>query len=117
MAIVGMLAVSGLGAGATSAFAALNDCDSNHMCMWANNDYAVMIGERNHGEANIVNLSTANRDRMDSWANRSATHTGCMYSGLNGTSDKQTMGRVSNDNNVSPLNSDEVKSWRTKNGC
>ncbi|MER7420733.1 peptidase inhibitor family I36 protein [Micromonospora peucetia] len=99
------------------ASAALQDCDSNHMCMWANNDFGVMIGERPHNQATVVNLSSTNNDRMDSWANRSAQYAGCMFSDAGGAGDRQTMGLNSNDNNVSPLNSDEVTSWRTANGC
>jgi hypothetical protein len=40
-----------------------------------------------------------------------------MYGAFNGTGDRQGMAPEANDNNVSPLNSDEVSSWRTRYGC
>ncbi|MDT0570620.1 hypothetical protein RM704_24710 [Streptomyces sp. DSM 3412] len=50
-------------------------------------------------------------------ANRSATHTGCMAEHSNGSGDKQDMHRNDTDDNVAPWNSDEITSWRTRNGC
>lgn len=113
---VGIVVVSGFvipGA----ANAALSDCDANHMCMWGNNDFLWKIGERTHGSDSLENLAGEYNDQMDSWANRSATYTGCMFGSAGGAGDRQVMAKVSSDNNVSPLNSDEVSSWRTKNGC
>ena len=100
-----------------AAGAALSDCNSDKMCMWGNNDFAYLIGERNHGVETIYNMPSATNDEMDSWANRSASYTGCMYQHNDGGGDKQTMGRNSKDNNVAPFNSDEVSSWRSKYGC
>ncbi|MEU8671973.1 peptidase inhibitor family I36 protein [Streptomyces anulatus] len=97
--------------------AAISDCNNNNMCMWGNNDYQWMIGERAHGSATLVNLSGDNDNAMDSWSNESGTHSGCMYGAFNGTGDRQGMAPEANDNNVSPLNSDEVSSWRTRHGC
>lgn len=82
-----------------------------------NNDYQWMIGERAHGSATLVNLSGDKDNAMDSWSNESGTHSGCMYGAFNGTGDRQGMAPEANDNNVSPLNSDEVSSWRTRHGC
>jgi peptidase inhibitor family I36 len=97
--------------------AGLSDCPSNHMCLWGNNDFRWLIGNRAAGNGTITGLSGDKNDGMDSWANRSATHTGCMYQHAGGGGDRQTMGRNSNDNNVAPWNSDEVSSWRTRYGC
>lgn len=36
---------------------------------------------------------------------------------FNGTGDRQGLAPEANDNDVSPLNSDEVSSWRTRHGC
>lgn len=101
----------------TSADASFSQCDSNKMCMWGNNDFKWLIGERVHGVDTTYNMPSGTNDEMDSWGNRSARFTGCMYANKDGGGDKQTMGRGSSDNNVSPLNSDEVSSWRSKNGC
>ncbi|GAB2732367.1 peptidase inhibitor family I36 protein [Streptomyces bullii] len=97
--------------------AALSDCNSNNMCMWGNNDFRWMIGERAHGSGTWANLSGDRNDEMDSWANRSASHTGCMAEHSNGSGDRQSMHRNDSDNNVAPWNSDEISSWRTTNGC
>lgn len=100
-----------------SADAALSDCGTNRMCLWGNNDFKWKIGDRAHGSYTITGLSGDANDEMDSWANRSATYTGCQYQHANGGGDRQTMSRNSNDNNVAPWNSDEVSSWRTAGGC
>lgn len=97
--------------------AALSECNSNHMCMWGNNDFRWLIGERNHGSTTWTNLSGDKNDEMDSWANRSATYTGCMAQHSNGSGDRQGMHRGDNDDNVAPWNSDEITSWRTRSGC
>jgi hypothetical protein len=112
-----MIVGSGLFVVPGMARAALQDCATDHMCMWANNNYGVMIGDRPHNQSNVVNLGSSENDRMDSWANRSAQYAGCMFSDAGGAGDRQTMSRNANDDNVNPANSDEVTSWRTANGC
>jgi hypothetical protein len=97
--------------------AALSDCDSGNMCLWGNNDYRWMLAERTAGSSSIENLSGDANDEMDSWANKSTTYAGCMWATANGSGDRQTLGRNSHDNNVSPANSDEVSSWRTAYAC
>ncbi|MFB6551266.1 hypothetical protein [Streptomyces sp. NPDC056405] len=98
--------------------AAISDCNNNNnMCMWGNNDYQWMLDERYHGSGTLVNLSGDEDNAMDSWSNESGTHEGCMYGARNSTGDRQGMAKEANDNNVSPLNSDEVSSWRTRYGC
>ena len=98
------------------ASAALSDCDEDAMCLWGNNDYEYMLQQRAAGNG-LKNLSDADNNRMDSWANQSGDYVGCMYSGKNGTGDKQTMGKNKHDANVAPWNSDQVSSWRTAGGC
>jgi hypothetical protein len=117
MLVVGAIIVSAGFVTPAVASATLSDCPSNHMCMWGNNDFRWMIGNRSAGSGTITNLSGDANDEMDSWGNRSASSTGCMYGDANGSGDRQTMARNSNDNNVAPWNSDEVSSWRTANGC
>ncbi|MEO3926306.1 hypothetical protein ACQEVC_08290 [Plantactinospora sp. CA-294935] len=117
LAIAGILAASGMVAAVGPASAALSDCATDRMCSWGNNDYLWMLYSRPHGESNYLNFTGDKNDEMDSWANRSASHTGCMAEDANGGGYKQTMARNSNDNNVSPLNSDLVSSWRTTSGC
>ncbi|MEV5692231.1 MULTISPECIES: peptidase inhibitor family I36 protein [Micromonospora] len=107
----GLLLVPGV------ASAALSDCDANKMCLWGNNDYKWMLNERDAGSSTIQNLSGDANDEMDSWANKSSTYSGCMWSDANGSGDRQTLGRNQSDNNVSPANSDEVSSWRTAYSC
>lgn len=111
-----MLAATGV-AVAAPATAALSDCTNSKTCLWANNDFGGTRADRNGGEGSITNVPSSINNQMDSWANRSGSYTSCGWDGANGTADDQTWGRVSNDNNVSPLSSDEVSSWRTKYGC
>lgn len=100
-----------------AANAALSDCNTARMCMWANNDFKFEIGDRSAGSSTITNLSGDNNNEMDSWANKSSLYEGCMYGGANGTGDRQGMGVNSTDSNVGFANSDEVSSWRTRYGC
>jgi len=116
LAVVGVAMLGSAFVAPAAAHAALSECNSNHMCIWGNNDYQWLIGERYHG-GGITDLSGDRNNQMDSWANRSATYTGCMFSGANGSGDRQTMARNSSDNNVASWNSDEVSSWRTSSGC
>lgn len=115
--VIGGIIASSAWAFSGAATAALSDCGSGRMCMWGNNDYMWKIGDRAAGEGDFKNLSGDKNDAMDSWANKSGSYIGCMYGSANGTGDEQTMAKNSNDNNVSPLNSDEVTSWRTRYGC
>jgi hypothetical protein len=112
-----IVAATGFGIAPATAHAALSDCAANTMCLWGNNDYVWGIAGRNAGSSTITNLTGNSNDEMDSWANKSATYSGCMWSDANGSGDRQTLGRNSHDNNVSPANSDEVSSWRTAYAC
>jgi hypothetical protein len=112
-----IVAATGFAIAPTAAFAALSDCATGSMCLWGNNDFKYGIATRTAGSSTITNLSSAANDDMDSWANQSSTYAGCMWSDANGSGDRQTLSRNSNDNNVSPANSDEVSSWRTAYAC
>lgn len=96
--------------------ASLSACGSGRMCLWGNNDFKWKIGDRAAG-GGVTNLKGDANDEMDSWANRSASWTGCMYDDPNGAGSTDTMGKNSNDNNVAPWNSDDKSSWRTRYGC
>ncbi len=115
--VVGALAFAGLAAPAGS-HASLNDCNSNYMCVWGNNDFAWMLAEEVHGQASWLDpFATDENDENDSWANRSATYTGCMAEHLNGGGDRLTMAKISSDNDMAWFNSNETSSMKTKNGC
>jgi len=113
---VGIIAAAGVAAPGVAS-AALSDCPSNHMCLWGNNGFRWEIADRRAGSGTIKPLRGDADNEMDSWANRSASFTGCGFGGSNGTGDRQTFGRNSKDDNVAPFNSDEISSWRTANGC
>jgi len=114
IAIITILAPTGLVA-IVGAQASLDQCNSNRVCMWGNNDFKWLIGERAPG-GGLVNLSGDRNDEMDSWANRTVIDA-AGYATSNGRGDCQTFGRISNNNNVSYWSSDEVSSWRTNRGC
>ncbi len=111
-----MLAGTGI-AVATPATAALKDCTNYRTCIWENNNYTGIRAQRDQGQSSITNVPSNINNKMDSWANQSSAYVSCGWDGLNGTADDQTWGAVSNDDNVSPLSSDEVSSWRTRYGC
>lgn len=112
----GMLLLTSL-AVATPAEAALEDCNSKYMCLWGNNDFKWMLVERYQGGYSWWNLTGDENDEMDSWANTSSEYRGCMAEHADGGGSRQTMARVSNDDNVAPWNSDEVSAMRSSGGC
>ncbi len=88
---------------------------SDRSCIWGNNDYAWIIGERAPG-GGLVNLSGEVNNQMDSWGNRTTVNS-AGYDGANGGASCQTFSAGSRDNNVSFENSDEISSWKTNGGC
>lgn len=115
--IAAMFVAAPLAAGTTAMAADIGNCSGTQTCIWNDNDYQSKLASKEHGDGTPRNLAPEDEDRMDSWANNSDSYTSCGWSGRNATGDEQTWGRNSHDNNVSPLNSDEVSSWRTKYGC
>lgn len=115
--LVGALALAGLAA-PTAGQAALSDCNNNYMCVWGNNDYVWKLAEQAHGQDSWLDpFNAEENDENDSWANRSATYTGCMAEHTNGGGDRLTMAKLSNDNDMAWFNSNETSSMKTKNGC
>jgi len=61
IAIITILALTGLVA-IVGAQASLDQCNSNRVCMWGNNDFKWLIGERAPG-GGLVNLSGDRNER------------------------------------------------------
>lgn len=102
----------------SSAVASLSECNSNHMCAWGNNDFRWKIAEQYHGQDPWLDpFNAEENDETDSWANRSATYTGCLAEHVDGEGDRLTMARASSDGNLAWFNSDMASSMRTKYGC
>jgi hypothetical protein len=106
--------VAGIGL-SSPAQASFEECDANMVCMWGNNDFVWLIGERGPG-GGVVNLDSLVNDQMDSWGNRS-TSNAAGYADANGSGDCQTFVAGQRDANVAPWNSDEITSWKTNGGC
>ncbi len=105
---------------ANGASASLSQCTGTNMCAWGNNDFNWLIANQAHGQSNWIdpfNDANGENNQTDSWANRSATYTGCLADSANGDGDRVTMAKASNDNNLAFFNSDEASGMRTKNGC
>jgi hypothetical protein len=98
-----------------TAEAAFSDCNANRVCLWGNNDFQWLIGER-APYGGLVALTGERNDQMDSWGNRTVVNA-AGYEHSNGTGDCQTFTAGQRDNNVNYFNSDEVSSWRTNHGC
>jgi hypothetical protein len=108
LACAGALASAG-------AQASFSQCNANRSCLWGNNDFVFLIGERPPG-GGLVNLTGDANNEMDSWGNRTTTNSSG-YGSAGGSGDCQTFGAGQRDNNVAFFNSDEVSSWRTNAGC
>jgi hypothetical protein len=113
-AIVGAFVLVGISF-AGPAQASFSQCDANRVCLWGNNDYNWIIGERAPG-GGMSNLTGDANNEMDSWANRT-TRNAAGYGASNGSGDCQTFQAGERDNNVANWNSDEVSSWKTNGGC
>lgn len=113
-AVVGAFVLVGIGF-ASPAQASFSECDADRVCMWGNNDYHWLIGERGPG-GGLVNLSGDKNNEMDSWGNRTARNA-AGYGSTGGSGDCQTFKAGERDNNVASWNSDEISSWKTNGGC
>lgn len=98
------------------ASASLSACNSGNVCIWGNNDFEWLIGERSGGQAEIRNFSGDANNANDSWANKS-TFYGAAYDGFNGTGECSELAQYSTDNNIGFYDADDWSSWRTKYGC
>ena len=99
------------------AVANIDGCAGDDTCLWDDNNYQDKRASRYEGKATITYVGDAANNHMDSFANNSETYQTCAYSGANGTGDRQDWDELEHNPDVSPLNSDEVTSWRTKYGC
>ena len=115
---IAMTMVSGaLAVVSAPAFADIDDCPSARTCLWEDNDYKGGRYGRESGDSTIVNLPAYINNDTDSFANTSGTFQSCAWSGSNGTGDRQDWEEYEQNSNLSPLNSDEISSLRTKFGC
>lgn len=114
LGVLTILVLTGIGV-STSAQASFSECDANRVCMWGNNDFLWLIGER-APNGGLVALTGDANDQMDSWGNRTVVNA-AGHEHSNGTGDCQTFQAGQSDNNVAFFNSDEVSSWRTNHGC
>lgn len=96
--------------------ASLAQCSGNNTCLWGNNDFDFYLTGKGEN-LGYSNLTSAQNDRMDSWANRSVSFSSCGRSNANGSGDGQTFARNSNDSNVNTFDSDEVSSYKTNGAC
>jgi hypothetical protein len=90
------------------------------MCAWGENDFRWLLTAQAHGQSawlDTFNNHTGEDNQTDSWANRSATYTGCLSQHDDGSGDRVTMGRNSNDNNMWWYDADDASAIRTKGGC
>lgn len=103
----------------TAAHASLAQCSGTKMCVWGNNGFNWLIAAQDSGQGilDVFNDAKGENDEADSWANRSGTYNGCLYNNSDGTGPLLTMGKVSNDTNVSVFDSDKTSSMRTNRGC
>jgi len=99
--------------------ATLSQCASNKMCVWGNNGYDWLLAAQlhNQGLLDVFNDGLNEDDAADSWANRSASYNGCLYDDEAGQNSLLTMGKVSNDTNMSVFDSDKTDAMRTNRGC
>lgn len=102
-----------------AAEASLSQCTGTKMCVWGNNGFSWLIAAQAHGQGviDVFNDANGENDEADSWANRSGTYNGCLYNNSNGTDGLLTMGKTSNDTNVSVFDSDRTSSMKTNGGC
>ncbi len=118
IAVAGAMLATALAAPLT-AHASIDQCLSNKMCVWGNNNFEWLIAAQLHGQGvmDVFNDAAGENNQADSWQNRSNTYSGCLYDNSNGTSAILTMGKASSNGNVSFTDSDKTSSMRTNGGC
>ena len=114
-----LLAVAGT-AGAGGAWADLPGAPTcggttNHVCLYANNDYQGEIGDRPPQEG-VQNINLAYDDTMDSWWNET-NYNGRWYYNAAGGGTCSSLAKASKDANIGVFPSDELSSWATNGLC
>jgi hypothetical protein len=102
------------------AHAGLNQCLTNKVCVWGNNNYEWLLAAQIHGQTawlDVFNDGAGENNQNDSWANKSKTYTGCGVDHVDGGGDRITFTKDSQDPDLSFLNSNFVSAMRTKSGC
>ncbi|MEU8258657.1 peptidase inhibitor family I36 protein [Micromonospora inaquosa] len=90
-------------------------CGSDLVCIYDGNSWVGFLGSRGPG-GGLANVSASANDHMDSWENRTNTNAAWYYD-HDGGGHCRTMAKLTEDDNVNVLNSDELSSWRTDRGC
>ncbi len=85
-------------------------------CIYANNNFVGLLDSPRLPGGGIRNVPSSDRDKMDSWENRTGTHA-AWYHNANGGGDCVLMHWGSEDANINVFDSDELSSWRTDRGC
>lgn len=117
--VIGALTLSALAAPMT-AEAGISQCLSNKMCVWGNNDFEWLLTAQIHGQSSWLdtfNNGAGENNQNDSWANRSATYTGCLADYQDGGGKRMEMKAASSDSDLAWFNSNFADAIRTKGGC
>lgn len=117
--IGGALAFASLAA-PMSADAGISQCKTDKMCVWGNGDYNWLIAAQIHNQGSwldVFNDANGENNQQDSWANRSASYTGCLADDADGGGDRLTMKKSSSDGDLAWFNSNSTSAMRTKGGC
>lgn len=116
--LIAIFAISGAATLASSgaANAAFDDCASNRVCLWGNDNYVWLLTARGPGYGLLALPNDDRNNQMNSWGNRTTTNARG-YDSSTGTGDCQTFSRGGKDSNVAVWNDDEVSSTATNGGC
>ena len=110
-------ALGGLGllgsAGHASAGSTL--CPSAKVCIYASDDFNLLMGYRSAG-GGIVNISAGNNDLMSSWENKIGTNAAWYY-GSNGSGGCRNMSAGTENHSLSNFDDNEMSSWKTNGSC
>ncbi|WP_084515758.1 peptidase inhibitor family I36 protein [Microbacterium luticocti] len=113
-ALVGAaLTISAIGTSAAYAYPA--DCTGGKVCLYDYYDFVGQLGWRAAG-VSLANISSANNDKMASWANSTSTNA-AWYEGLNGSGTCHTMSKQSQNSALDIFTRDTASSWKTNGGC
>ncbi len=99
---------------APSALAYQSSCAAARACLYDNANYGGWLGQRAAGNP-LENISTANNDRMSSWANKTSSN-GAWYEHRDGGGFCRSMWRYSEANVDWGVN-DRASSWRVNGAC
>jgi hypothetical protein len=105
----------GVGLSTQAASAGSNLCPPSQVCLYATDDFQLLMGYRSGGGA-LQDISPGNNDILSSWENKSGWNAAWYY-GTGGTGGCRQMLIGTENRSLSNFDDNEASSWKTNEAC